>query len=204
MKTLLKITAGMAGASGHSAQLAEQFAKEWLAQNPGARLVRRDLSAEPVPHLTTERFQAFSTPAENRTVQQQAIVSYSDALITELKTADVVVFAVPMYNFSVPSTLRAYFDHIARAGVTFRYSADGPEGLIKGKETIVFIARGGVYPQEADTQTAYLRQFLSFVGLTPTRFVYAEGTALGDEMREQSLAKARTQIASLLAIPQAV
>ena len=203
MKTLLKVTAGMGGASGDSAQLAEQYAEKWLAQNPGARVMRRDLFAEPVPHLTAERFQAFSTPAEGRTPEQRTIVSYSDTLIAELQAADVVVFAVPMYNFSVPSTLRAYFDHIARAGVTFRYTADGPEGLIKGKDTYVFIARGGVYPQAADTQTPYLRQFLGFIGLTNIRFVYAEGTALGAETREQSLANARGQIASLLAIPQA-
>jgi len=203
MKTLLKITAGMAGATGDSAKLAEQYAQQWLTQNPGARVVRRDLSSEPVPHLTAERFQAFNTLAEKRTPEQQAIVSYSDTLIGELQAADVVVFAVPMYNFSVPSTLRAYFDHIARAGVTFRYSTEGPEGLIKGKETYVFIARGGVYPQAADTQTAYLRQFLGFIGLTNVRFVYAEGTALGDEAREQTLANARREIASLLAIPQA-
>lgn len=203
MKTLLQITAGMAGARGDSAQLTEQHATEWLAHNPGARVVRRDLSAEPVPHLTAERFQAFNTPAEGRTPEQRAIVSYSDTLIAELQATDVVVFAVPMYNFSVPSTLRAYFDHIARAGVTFRYTADGPEGLLKGKETYVFITRGGIYPQAADTQTAYLRQFLGFVGLTQIRFVYAEGTALGAEPREQSLANARREIASLLAISEA-
>src|SRR4029453_4376296 len=170
MKTLLKVTPGMGGASGDSAQLAEQYAEKWLAQNPGARVMRRDLFAEPVPHLTAERFQAFSTPAEGRTPEQRAIVSYSDTLIAELQAADVVVFAVPMYNFSVPSTLRAYFDHIARANVTFRYTAEGPKGLIDGKQGVVFITRGGIYPQAADTQTPYVRQFLGFIGITDVEF----------------------------------
>jgi FMN-dependent NADH-azoreductase len=108
------------------------------------------------------------------------------------------VFAVPMYNFSVPSTLRAYFDHIARAGVTFRYSANGPEGLLKGKKAYVFITRGGFYADAADTQTPYLKQFLGFIGITDVSFVYAEGLGLGEESREKSLAQAHNAIGELL------
>jgi FMN-dependent NADH-azoreductase len=104
-----------------------------------------------------------------------------------------------MYNFSVPSTLRAYFDHIARAGVTFRYSSAGPEGLLKGRRTVVFVTRGGIYAEGADTQTPYLRQFLGFIGLEP-EFVFAEGLALGEEVREKSLAAARERVSDLAAI----
>lgn len=104
-----------------------------------------------------------------------------------------------MYNFSVPSTLRAYFDHVARAGVTFRYTSAGPEGLLKGRRTLVFLTRGGVYPEGADTQMPYLRQFLGFIGLTP-QFVYAEGLALGAESRQRSLAEAGERVAGLAAL----
>jgi len=203
MKTLLQIVSGIGSLNGHSAQLAEQFSQRWLAGNPGGRILRRDFSVDPVPHLTAERFQAFYTPEAQRTPEQQAIVEFSDSLISEINAAEVVVFAVPMHNFSVPSTLRTYFDHIARAGVTFRYTANGPEGLIKGKQARVFITRGGVYPESADTQTPYIRQFLGFIGITDVVFVHAEGMSLGDSAREQSLSNARLAIAALLEMPVA-
>ena len=137
MNTLLKITASFAGDAASSSQLADNYAADWLKHHPGGRIVTRDLAKEPIPHLDAGRFGAFlSNPAE-RTPEQQAVVEFSDALIDELRAADVIVMAVPMYNFSVPSTLRAYFDHIARAGVTVRYGASGPEGLITGKRAIV-------------------------------------------------------------------
>lgn len=198
MNTLLKITASLAGAKGQSSQLADRFADNWLAKNPQGRVVTRDLSAQAIPHLTAERFQALLANPESRTAEQQAVAAYSDALIEELKSADVIVFAVPMYNFSVPSTLRAYFDHIARAGVTFRYTATGPQGLIQGKRTYVFITRGGHYADAADTQTPYLRQFLGFIGLSDVQFVYAEGLGISDESREKSLTAAHHTIAKLV------
>ena len=203
MKTLLKITASMTGANGHSAQLAEEFTQRWLAANPDGRIVQRDLFADPVPHLTAERFAAFQVPAARRTAEQQAVAAYSDALIAELQSADVIVLAVPMYNFSVPSTLRSYFDHVARAGVTFRYTAEGPVGLVLGKPVYVFIARGGVHPVVTDGQTAYLRQFLAFRGMIEVHFVYAEGLALGEEAKAASLRDARHAIDDLFAVPQA-
>lgn len=203
MKTLLKITSSMTGANGYSAQLADEFAQRWLQENSDGRIVTRDLYADPVPHLTAERFQAFNTPASDRTLAQQAVVAYSDALIAELAAADVVVFAVPMYNFSVPSTLRAYFDHVARSGVTFRYTAQGPQGLLQGKQTYVFIARGGVYPAVADTQTPYLKQFLGFIGLTDVQFVHAEGLAMGEENKAKGLAGAREAIGELTRLRKA-
>jgi FMN-dependent NADH-azoreductase len=203
MRTILKITAAMTGAKGFSAQLADEFIQQWLADNPGSRIVERDLYANPVPHLTAERFEAFSTPATELSSGQRTVVAYSDELIAELQAADVIVFAVPMYNFSVPSTLRAYFDHIARAGVTFRYTAEGAKGMIVGKQAYVFVARGGIYPAAADTQTPYLRQFLRFIGITDVEFIYAEGLGMGDEARNKGLASARDALAQLVAAPRA-
>lgn len=203
MKTLLKIQASLYGSQGQSSQLADRFVESWLARNPGGRVITRDVSGDAIPHLTAERFQAFSSKAEDRTPAQQAAIDFSDVLIDELRSADAIVFAVPMYNFSVPSTLRAYFDHVARAGVTFRYGATGPEGLINGKQAYVFITRGGIYPAQADTQTPYLKQFLGFIGITDVEFVYAEGLAYGDEAREKSLSAAREAMSGLLE-PQAL
>jgi FMN-dependent NADH-azoreductase len=196
MKTLLNIRASLNGARGQSSQLADKFVADWRARNPGGRVVTRDLAAQPVPHLTAERFEAFATPGENRTTEQRAIAAYSDELIAELRGAEVIVLAVPMYNFSVPSTLRAYFDHIARAGVTFRYTSKGPEGLLAGRRAHVFITRGGIYAGGSDTQTPYLRQFLGFLGID-AQFIYAEGLGHGDDVRTKSLAAAHRAIEEL-------
>jgi FMN-dependent NADH-azoreductase len=196
MKTLLSIHTSLYGAAGQSSRLAERFIEDWRARNPGGRVLTRDLAAHPVPHLTVEEFQAFGTSPAQRTQQQRAAVAYSDALIAELASADTIVLAVPMYNFSVPSTLRAYFDHVARAGITFRYTSSGPEGLLKGRHAYVFITRGGVYSEAVDTQTPYLRQFLSFIGIE-AHFIHAEGLAMGEPTRERSLSAAREAIVEL-------
>lgn len=203
MKTLLKIQASLFGDKGQSSQLADRFVERWSSEHPDGRVVVRDLSRNPLPHLTAERFQAFLAKPEERTPEQQAIANESDALIEEIQNADVIVFAVPMYNFSVPSTLRAYFDHIARAGITFRYTANGPEGLIKGKKAYVFIARGGVYVGDADNQVPYLKQFLSFLGLTDVEFVIAHGLNISAESREQGLSAAHERIAELTSLQSA-
>lgn len=198
MSTLLQINASLAGANGQSSRLAQRFVADWQAQHPDGRVITRDLASDPVPHLTAERFQAFLSQPDARTETQRAVNEYSDALIEEIENADTLVFAVPMYNFSVPSTLRAYFDHIARAGVTFRYTANGPEGLLKGKKAYVFITRGGFYADAADTQTPYLKQFLGFIGITDVSFVFAEGLSLGEESRDKSLSQAHDAIGELL------
>jgi FMN-dependent NADH-azoreductase len=133
-------------------------------------------------------------------VEQQRHVAESDALIDELRRADVLVLGVPMYNFGVPSTLKAYFDHVARAGVTFRYTAEGPVGLLTGKRAFVFATRGGRYAgTDADLQSAFLRRFLGFIGINDVEFVYAEGLSLGAEQRDQALAAALERIDQLAA-----
>jgi len=191
MTTLLQINSSINNGDGQSSRLANQFVAAFRERNPDARLIKRDLAAEAVPHLTAERFGAFITKPEEHTPTQRAVVAYSDALIAELKSADVFVLGLPMYNFGVPSQLKAYFDHIARAGATFRYTPNGPEGLLTGKKAYVFAARGGQHVGTAlDTQTSYVRDFFRFLGISDLEFVYAEGLAVGPEVREASLAKA--------------
>jgi FMN-dependent NADH-azoreductase len=197
MQTLLHIQSSLFGNEGQSSRLASEFTEQWLRQHPGARVIHRDLAAEPVPHLDLARFQAFTTSAPERTAAQQEVDAYSLALIQELQAADVIVLGVPMYNFSIPSQLHTWFDHVARGGITFRHSEAGPEGLLKDKQAHVFITRGGVYG-EGHVQTQYLRQFLGFLGIEDLRFVHAEGLALA-KLRNDSLAQARRSIDSLLA-----
>jgi len=199
MTTLLQINSSINNGNGQSSRLADQFVAALRERAPHARLVKRDLVADAVPHLTGERFGAFIAKPEQLTAAQRSIVAYSDELIAELKAADVIVLGLPMYNFGVPSQLKAYFDHIARAGITFRYTANGPQGLLTGKKAYVFAARGGVHAgTPLDTQTGYVRDFLRFLGITDVEFVYAEGLAISPESRETSLSKAAAQ-AQLLA-----
>jgi FMN-dependent NADH-azoreductase len=127
-------------------------------------------------------------------------VAYSDALIDELARADVIVLGLPMYNFGVPSQLKAYFDHIARAGVTFRYTEKGPVGQLTGKKVYVFAARGGIYAgTPMDTQTSYVRDFLRFIGMVDVEFVYAEGLAISPQSKNAGLANAAAEIVRLAA-----
>lgn len=198
MTTLLKLTSSIYSTEGQSSQLADQLVTGWQAANPSGDVITRDLAREPVPHLTEERFGAFLAKADGRTPEQRAIVAYSDGLIDELKRAEVVVIGLPLYNFGVPSTLKAYFDHVARAGVTFRYTEQGPVGLLRGKRVYVTAARGGLYAgTAADTQTAYLRTFLGFLGMTDVTFIYAEGLALGEASKISSIAEAKREVEAL-------
>jgi FMN-dependent NADH-azoreductase len=202
MTTLLQINASLNKGNGQSSLLANQFVAAFHSRRPEAKIVVRDVagSAEPVPHLNAERFNAFITKPEQRSAAQRAVVAYSDILINELKEADVVVLGLPMYNFGVPSQLKAYFDHIARAGVTFQYTEKGPAGLLTGKKVYVFAARGGLYVgTPMDTQTSYVRDFLRFLGMDDVEFVYAEGLAISPESKEAGLAKAVAEIERLVA-----
>ncbi len=199
MKTLLEIRSSIYSDHGQSSRLADRFVAQWRAAHSGGRVIVRDLAKAPVPHIDADRFGAFIAKPDQRTSAQHAIVGDSDALIDELKSADVIVLAVPLYNFGVPSTLKAYFDHIARAGVTFRYTDKGPVGLLTGKKAIVFAARGGLYAGTSlDSQTPYLRAFLGFLGITDIEFVYAEGLAISEATREEALSGARSRIDELL------
>jgi FMN-dependent NADH-azoreductase len=201
MTTLLQINASLNHDNGQSSQLANQFVAAFHERRPEAKIVVRNVAAaDPVPHLNAERFGAFITKPEERSAAQRAVVAYSDILIDELKQADVIVLGLPMYNFGVPSQLKAYFDHIARVGVTFKYTEKGPVGLLAGKKVYVFAARGGLYAgTPLDTQTSYVRDFLRFLGMADVEFVYAEGLAISAESKEAGLAKAVAEIARLAA-----
>ncbi|HEV8095221.1 MAG TPA: NAD(P)H-dependent oxidoreductase [Burkholderiales bacterium] len=202
--TLLQINASIFSHQGQSTRLADEFVAAWRASNPGAHVVVRNLAEDTVPHLDAERFGAFLAKPGERSFEQQAVVAYSDALIDELKRADVLVLGLPMYNFGVPSTLKAYIDHIARAGATFKYTDKGPVGLLTGKKAYVFATRGGLYAGTSlDTQTAYVRDMLRFLGIDDVEFVYAEGLAIGAERKAAALSEAQRAI-ERLAAPEAI
>lgn len=195
MKIIYQINTSLFSEQGHSSRLAEHFVQVWQTQNPEDRVMVRDLGKDPVPHLTAERFQSFITPDDERSIEQKGVVAYSDLLIEELRQADVIVLGLPMYNFGVPSTLKAYFDHVARAGVTFRYTESGPVGLLGDKTVHVLATRGGAYQGTSkDTQTAYVRDFFNFLGIHDIRFIYAEGLNLGQELQQAALADAEANI----------
>lgn len=200
MRNILLVYSSIFGAQSQSLALAREF----LTRFPAASVVERTLTPESIPHLTAETMAAMATPEAQRTERQNEVVALSDTLIAEVEAADTIVLAVPMYNFSIPSTLKAWIDHVARAGRTFRYTAAGPEGLLKGKKVFVVTARGGVYsdgPTAAfDFQEPYLRTVLGFLGLNDVTFVHLEGLKISPEAAASGLARARAKIETL--IPQ--
>ena len=198
MKTLLQINTSLFAGNGQSTQLANEFVREWQADHPGAQVVVRDLAANPVPHLNASRLAAFATPTEQRTAEQQEIAAFSDSLIAELNNADVIVIGLPLYNFGIPSGLQAYFDHVARAGVTFKYTATGPEGFIRGKRVLVFATRGGKHAgTPSDSASAHIRNLLGFLGMKDVEIIYAEGLNIDADTRDKGLNTARQQTAQL-------
>jgi len=200
MRTILQINSSIYSANGQSSKLAALLVAKLRATSPEAELIVRDLGREPLPHLDAERFGAFLAKAEARTPAQHAAVRQSDALIEELQRADAIVLAAPMYNFGVASQLKAWFDHVARAGITFRYTAKGPVGLLAGKKAYVVTTRGGKYAGTGqDHETPFLRQFFGFLGITGLEFVYAEGLAMGEAPRSEALSDAREAIGRIAA-----
>src|SRR6266850_3769728 len=195
---ILQIKASVFNGNGQSSRLAEEFVALLREQHSEVELVQRDLVADPVPHLDGARAGAFFAKPEERTPEQRAVIADSDALIEELRRADVLVLGLPMYNFGVPSQLKAWFDHLARAGETFKYTEKGPVGLLTGKKAYVFATRGGLYGDD-HSQSEFVRQFLGFIGITDVEFVYAEGLAISPESRNNSLSAAQAQSLRLAA-----
>ena len=189
---ILQIKSSVFSANGQSSRLADEFVAQLRDQHPDTQLTQRDLVSDPVPHLDGARAGAFFAKPEERSAEQRAVIAYSDALIDELRRADVLVLGLPMYNFGVPSQLKAWFDHLARAGETFKYTDKGPVGLLTGKKAYVFVTRGGVYGDN-HAQTQLVRQFLGFIGITDVEFVYAEGLAISPESRNNSLIAAQSR-----------
>ncbi len=200
MSTALILSSSLSGANSHSNRLIARYAERLAAADPGLKLIRRDLSRQPVAPLDGGRFAALVTPAANRSPAQAAVAAESDALVEELKAADVLVIGAPMYNFSVPTQLKSWFDHVARAGVTFRYTAAGPEGLLEGKRAVLVTTRGGRHQgRPEDHVVPYVRTMLAFIGITALEVVYAEGLAIGERERHESLAAAEARIDALTA-----
>lgn len=197
---ILQINASARTEGANSTRLADAVSARLKALHPQAGFELRDLGQTPHPVLDEAALGALFTPAEQRSPEQAARVALDDALIAQLQSADAIVLGVPMYNFGVPVQLKAWIDAIARAGVTFRYTAQGPEGLLKGKKVYVALARGGQYRgTAADSQVPYLKQVLGFLGLTDIEFIYAEGLAMGEEAAARGFSEARAQIEALTA-----
>ena len=201
MSKLLFVTSSILGENSKSRALGREFVEAWTRRHPGTQLVERDLVADSVPHVTGAVVGAAMTPAEQRSPEQAEAAALADRLIEELEAADVIVIGAPMYNFTVPSALKAWIDHVVRAGRTFRYGANGPEGLLRGKKVFVVTARGGVYSQgpgkSMDFHEPYLRGVLGFIGLTDVSFIYAEGLAM-PEHAAKALETARASFSDLL------
>lgn len=197
---VLQINASARRDGANSTKVANSVVAGLQAKNPAAQITLRDLAANPVTVLDEAALGALFTPAEQRNAAQNAVVAEYDALIAELQAHDVIVLGVPMYNFGVPVQLKSWIDAVARAGVTFRYTATGPEGLLKGKTVYVALARGGLYRDTAnDSQVPYLKSVLGFLGLTDVRFIYAEGLNMGPEAAAKGFAQAQIDLAAALA-----
>ena len=192
MTNALVVTSSANGAASVSSQLAETLIERLREADPATRVVLRDVGRAPLPHLTAETVAAIKGVPESEA--EHGTRALSDALVAELAAADILVIASPMYNFGMSSTLKAWFDHVARAGLTFRYTADGPEGLMTGKKAVVIESRAGFYSEgpgaALDGQEPHIRTLLGFIGITDVTFVRAEKLAFGPEAAEAAIAEA--------------
>ncbi|OLF55353.1 FMN-dependent NADH-azoreductase [Pseudomonas chlororaphis] len=181
-----------------SRQLTQTFIKQWQAAHPADQITVRDLATTPVPHLDSNLLGGWMKPVGQRNAVEEASLQRSNELTDELLAADVLVMAAPMYNFAIPSTLKAWLDHVLRAGVTFKYTETGPQGLLTGKRAYVLTARGGIYAGSAnDHQEPYLRQVMGFIGIHDVEFIHAEGMNLGGDFQEKGLNQANAKLAQV-------
>ena len=199
---VLAITSSALGDASASNKLVNDTVAQLQARNPDLKLIRRDIGGGQIPHLDLDGATAVRG-GEPANAAQAAAQKLSDELIAEVKAADVLVIGAPMYNFGIPSTLKSWFDYVLRAGVTFRYTEAGPEGLMTGKRAIVVATRGGLYSEgpakPMDSQEPHLRTMLGFIGITDVTFVYAEKLAFGPEAREASIGEAERKLEELVA-----
>lgn len=185
-----------------SRKFTQDIADKLANQHASATIIHRDVAAKPLPHLTEEVITAFYTPADKRNEGLRQAIALSDAAVDELLASDIIVIGAPMWNFNIPSALKAWIDHVVRAGRTFRYGANGVEGLAKGKKAIVVVTSGGVYskgPSQAmDFHATYLRSVLAFIGITDVSVVRAEGVSMGGDAYAQAVAAAEAQVSAAL------
>ncbi len=198
MTKVLIIDSAATGEASVSRKLTQEFAERLRRRQPAVRITRRDVGTAPIPHLTEATVGAVRG-AEAESDEARAALALSDLLIAELKDADLIVIGAPMYNFGIPSTLKAWFDHVLRAGITFRYTAEGPEGLVKGKRAIVVESRAGLYSEgpaaATDSQEPHLRTLLAFMGVDDVTFVRAEKLAFGPEIAAEAIGEAAQTLA---------
>lgn len=198
MSNVLVLKSSILANYSQSNVLADYFVDQWRQQHSDDKIQVRDLAADPIPVLDGELVGALRPSDAPLTPRQQEALELSNTLIEELKASDVIVITAPMYNFNIPTQLKNYFDLIARAGVTFRYTEAGPEGLLKGKKVYVLTSRGGIHKDtNTDLVTPYLRVFLGFIGLTDVEFVFEEGIAYGPEMATKAQQDAKALINQL-------
>lgn len=198
---ILHINAGLFGDNSVSTQLSGKVVQRLQAENSNADIKIRDLASEPVSHLDAEIIMAASTDQQDRSPRQAEELTVTETLLDEIFAADVLVIGAPMYNFTIPSQLKAWVDRIAQAGRTFRYTENGPEGLLTGKRAYIASARGGFYSEgEAsalDHQESYLKTVLGFVGITDVVIIRAEGVNISDSQRQESIQAASKDIDAL-------
>ncbi|ADO09624.1 MULTISPECIES: FMN-dependent NADH-azoreductase [Pantoea] len=197
MSKVLVLKSSILAGYSQSSQLADFYIEQAKAQ--GKDVTVRDLAANPIPVLDGELVGAMRPSETPLSPRQQEALDLSDELIAELQAHDEVVIAAPMYNFNIPTQLKNYFDLIARAGVTFRYTEAGPEGLVKGKKAVVISSRGGIHKDTpTDLLTPYVKLFLGFIGITDVEFVFAEGIAYGPEVASKATAEAKDTIKQIV------
>jgi FMN-dependent NADH-azoreductase len=190
VRGILYVTSSPRGDASYSNKIGAQVLDELHRSHPGATVVKRDLAADAPPHIDENFAAGMAVPEDQRSPIQRAVLARSDQMIEELFKADIVVIAVPMINFSVPSTLKSWVDHISRSGRTFAYGATGPKGLVHGKQVILVQAKGGVYSgamQPFDFVTPYLKHMLGFLGMTDVQVIDVEGTSRGPESVEKAV-----------------
>ncbi|GHG85952.1 FMN-dependent NADH-azoreductase [Pseudodonghicola xiamenensis] len=196
MTNILRIDSSIKGEASVSQKLLDRTQDKLLAAHPGAQVVTRDLSAG-VPAIDGAWIGAIFTPAESRNAGQAEIAAYSDALLAEVRAADVLLIGLPVYNFSAPGQLKAWFDHLARKGETFRYTEAGAEGLLKGKRAIVvFTSDGTEFGSDIDFASGWVRHMLGFFGITDVQFVHADQMVFD---AEATLKAAEAQVDALAA-----
>jgi FMN-dependent NADH-azoreductase len=198
MKKLLAISSSPGLTHSYSRNLVHTFADHFKQKVTDAEVVVRDLGEQPTPHLTEATIGAFYTPVDQLSHEQKEILALSDDLINELESSDVIVIGAPMHNFSIPSGLKAYIDHVARVGRTFQYTENGPQGLLQGKKVYILTTRGGNYSQmpmaALDHQEPYLRTVLGFIGLDDVEFIHSQGMAMGEENIQKAFKDAATSV----------
>lgn len=193
MKNVLVINSSLNGEQGNSTILSKELVSS-LAVKADVSIIERDLYQQVLPHLTQQEMAAWMTPVNERSDEQNQLASVSDTLIEELKASDTLIIGMPMYNFGIPSAFKAWIDRIARAGITFKYTEQGPAGLLTGKRVIIVAARGGMYAgTPKDSQSQYLKDVFAFIGISDVEFIYAEGLNMPN--KAESLIVARKNIA---------